>query len=184
MTKNAKKKNADGNSNAQLKKLVDDTFSNDGKWSGLNEITGEDLLVAEFNDLWKKKEREWIDRLTPFERSRFFQCANGIEQTAFRVLRFWSEKDYPDFAVNCQALAYVLIISEHNAAAFCHRFCCLGIMQEVAPAIPRLAPARYKWIAGRDALRKRLRPPATTNYLGQLVDSRWQATKPDKTGAT
>jgi len=111
-----------------------------------------DEHLAEFDELWKFKEREWLAELSPSERSKFVQLANDNERAAFRIIRSFS-KDHRhdgcgDFYIHCESLMRRLHMkSVPGVSKLRVKFCRLGILDLTQPFIPHKLAARFKWIA-------------------------------------
>jgi hypothetical protein len=108
-----------------------------------------DEHLAEFDDAWAGMDRKWKRDLSPAEREKFDSLTTERERDAFRILRNWSQTDWPDFYAHCETLADRLGIKPSGAAKIRRRFCSLGMLRQTAQYVPRKLAARYEWCADK-----------------------------------
>ena len=108
-----------------------------------------DEQLADFDEAWAGRHRQWLGRLSQNERRKFDSLTTENERDAFRIVRNWAQTDEPDFFVHCQTLADRLGITLAGAACIRVRFCSLGILKQTASYMRKKLAARYAWTANQ-----------------------------------
>ena len=107
--------------------------------------------LVEFDKAWAGMEREWLAKLSPTEREKYYRLTTQTERDAFRIVRNWSQTAVAgEFKIRCQSLGDRLGMSLKGASKLRRKFCELGILKETKPYVTNIFCGRFRWTAGAE----------------------------------
>jgi hypothetical protein len=105
--------------------------------------------LAEFEELWRWMQTQWIRELTPIEQERFSALGSEVERNLFRILRNFAEyaesKKQEDFPFSVQNVAQRLGVSFQYVSKLRQRLIDNCVIVQTEPAITNRSAARVRW---------------------------------------